>query len=300
MTNPILAFSGKMRMRTVRTPILLTLYSLLLAVTACLTIYTPFLSSGFRLFNMRMSVDGYAIMVGVQFVLIVLVAPAMTAGAVSGERERQTLDLLLVTNTGAFRIVLGKLLESFGFLALMILCSMPTLSIVLLTGGATFAQVLVSVLFLLLVALAASSVGLFCSSLLKRTVSSTVVSYLVILGIGIVTFIPLWYDVKRIGDIYDAMNVAGQTITTIDYMPISFTFNPGLGLFSLLKSQTNAFNTIMWQFSYTLANTGDYLRYDLYLLYNMAFMLFASAILTVLAGINLRRRKSGGMGRRKA
>ena len=42
----------------------------------------------------------------------------MTAGSISGKRERQTLDLLLVTNTGPVKLVLGKLLESFSFLAL--------------------------------------------------------------------------------------------------------------------------------------------------------------------------------------
>lgn len=54
-------------------------------------------------------------MIMLQFGMLVLVAPAMTAGSISGERERQTLDLLLVTNTGPVKLVLGKLLESFSF-----------------------------------------------------------------------------------------------------------------------------------------------------------------------------------------
>lgn len=300
MTNPILAFSGKRRMRSIRTPILLTLYSLLLAVLACATIYLPFLRDGFHVTDMRMSVDGYALMLVIQFALIVIIAPAMTAGAISGERERQTLDLLLVTNTGSARIVLGKLLESFGFLALLIVCSTPMLSLVLITGGATFAQVLGGVLFLLVTALAALSVGLFCSSLIKRTVTATVVSYLVILGIGVVTLLPIWYDVKRIGDIYDSMNAAGQTITTINTTPISFILNPALGLFSLLRAQTDAFNTILWGISYTLANTLQYLRFDLYAAYNILFMACASVVLTALSALNLRAQRKGGKGHKKA
>ena len=114
---------------------------------------------------MRLSVDGYAYMIMLQFGMLVLVAPAMTAGSISGERERQTLDLVLVTNTGPVKLVLGKLLESFSFLALLVMCSLPMLSLVLITGGATLAQVLISVAFLLLTALAALSVGLVCSSL---------------------------------------------------------------------------------------------------------------------------------------
>ena len=299
MTNPILAFSGRRRMRSIRTPILLTVYSLALAVAAILIIYRPFLNAGFRVDDMRTSVTGYGLMLGLQFGLIVLVAPAMTAGAISGERERQTLDLLMVTGTGSFRIVIGKLLESFGFLALMILCSLPMLSLVLLTGGATFAQVLVGVLFMLAVALAASAVGLLCSTLIKRTVSATVVSYVAVLVIGIVTFIPLWYDVKHIGDIFDGMRAMNQTITTIDYFPVAFTACPALGLFSLLESQTGGFSDMFWGYSYTLANTSRYLRYDLYVLYNIGFMAVASALLTVASALRLRAHMKGAHGGRR-
>lgn len=299
MTNPILAFSGRRRMRSIRTPILLTAYSLALALTACLASYLPFLGEGFHLSAMRGSVNGYALMLGLQFALVVLVAPAMTAGSISGERERQTLDLLLVTNTGSARIVLGKLLEGFGFLALMIFCSLPMLSLVLLTGGATLAQVLTGLVFLLASALAASSVGMLCSTLVKRTVAATVVTYLVVLGIGVVTLVPLWYDVKRIGDIYDAINASGAPIVTIDYTPISFTLNPGLGLFALIRDQTDAFSSIMWQFSYTLANTLTHLRFDLYVWYNIAFMTGASVVLTFASALFLRRKSRSTTGRRR-
>ncbi len=293
MTNPILAFSGRRRMRSIRTPVLLTLYALLLAVTAYFAVYAPFLGRTVTLSRMRASVDGYALLLILQFLLLVLVAPAMTAGSISGERERQTLDLLLVTNTGVVSMVVGKLLESFGFLALLVLCSLPMLSLVLLTGGATVAQVLVGVAFLLLVALAALSVGLFCSTLFKRTVTATVVSYLAVFGIGVLTLLPIFYDVKRIGDIYDSINIAGKTLTTIQYTPISFTLNPGLGLFSLVRAQTGMFDTVLWNVSYTLANTINLLPFEHYLACNMIFMGCASLALTGLSALNMRVKKGG-------
>ena len=291
MNNPIFAFSAIRRMRSARTPLLITLYSLLLALLAYFTVYGRFMGATVTLGDMRLSVDGYAYMIMLQFALLVLVAPAMTAGSISGERERQTLDLLLVTNTGAVKLVLGKLLESFGFLALMVMCSLPMLSLVLITGGATFAQVLVSVAFLLLTALAALSVGLVCSSLFQRTVTATVMSYLSVFALGIVTLLPLWHDVKRIGDLYDAMNVAGGQLHTIEYTPISFTINPALGLFSLLAAQTQMFSSMLWQFSYSLANTFTYLPFDHFLYCNMAFLAAASVLLIALAALNLRVRK---------
>jgi len=291
VNNPIFAFSAIRRMRSARTPLLITLYSLLLALLAYFTVYGRFMGATVTLGDMRLSVDGYAYMIMLQFALLVLVAPAMTAGSISGERERQTLDLLLVTNTGAVKLVLGKLLESFSFLALMVMCSLPMLSLVLITGGATFAQVLVSVAFLLLTALAALSVGLVCSSLFQRTVTATVMSYLSVFALGIVTLLPLWHDVKCIGDLYDAMNVAGGQLHTIEYTPISFTINPALGLFSLLAAQTQMFSNLLWQFSYSLANTFTYLPFDHFLYCNMAFLAAASVLLIAFAALNLRVRK---------
>ena len=291
MNNPIFAFSAIRRMRSARTPLLITLYSLLLALLAYFTVYGRFMGATVTLGDMRLSVDGYAYMIMLQFALLVLVAPAMTAGSISGERERQTLDLLLVTNTGAVKLVLGKLLESFSFLALMVMCSLPMLSLVLITGGATFAQVLVSVAFLLLTALAALSVGLVCSSLFQRTVTATVMSYLSVFALGIVTLLPLWHDVKCIGDLYDAMNIVGGQLHTIEYTPISFTINPALGLFSLLAAQTQMFSSMLWQFSYSLANTFTYLPFDHFLYCNMAFLAAASVLLIAFAALNLRVRK---------
>ena len=71
----------------------------------------------------------------------------------------------------------------------------------------------------------------------------------------------------------------------------SFTLNPGLGLFSLLASQTQMFSSILWQFSYSLANTYSYLPFDHFLYCNMAFLAAASVLLTALAALNLRARK---------
>lgn len=299
MSNPILSFSARRRMRSIRTPILLTAYALLLAVLGYVAVYEPFMGATVQISDMRASVNGYALLVMLQFGLLVLVAPAMTAGSISGERERQTLDLLLVTNTGRIKLVLGKLLESFGFLALLVLCSMPVLSLVLITGGATVAQVVTSVLFLLLTALAALSVGLFCSALFKRTVTSTVVSYLTVFGIGIVTLLPIWHDVKCIGDLYDAMNIAGKQLHMISYTPIAFSMNPGLGLFSLLQEQTQMFSGVLWQFSYTLGNTQAYVRYDYFLGLNMAFMAAMSVLLVGLSAFQMRARGDHGAKGRK-
>lgn len=301
MNNPILAFSARRRMRSVRTPLLITIYAFVLSLIGYFTIYACFLRPAFTLRNMQQTLYGYMAILTLQFVLLVLVAPAMTAGSVSGERERQTLDLLLVTNMGAGRLVLGKLLESFGFLALLALSSMPVLSLAIVTGAAGLGQVLAGVAFLLLTALLALCIGMFCSTLFKRTITATVVSYLAVFGVGVLTLLPLIHDVKQISAMYDAMSYPGAAVTQIDYIPVAFVLNPALGLMALLQTQTGNIGNTMFQFSYTMGNTVSYMRYDLMYQYNMAVMAAASAVLTALSALKMRMYRGGGMkGKRHA
>lgn len=293
MTNPILAFGAKRRMRSIRTPMLLTLYALLLAALALLTVYSPFLKPYVRLGDMTSGVTGYQLMLILQFGLLLLVAPAITSGSISGERERQTLDLLLVTNTGAWQIVFGKLMESFAFLALMVLCALPAMSMVLLLGSVTFGQLMLSVLFLLVVAFAGLCVGLFCSTFMKRTVSATVMAYLMMLGIGVVTFVFLWYDVHQLDMIYRRINQAGQELPAIQYQAISFSTNPALGLLDLITVQLGVQHGWMYSYSMTLSATVNSLPFGRYLAANMSFMFAAGLALCTASALKLRVKKPG-------
>ena len=295
MTNPILSFSARRRMRSIRTPILLTVSTLLVAALAYLLAYSPFMQDTFTLNSLRYGVAGYLGIVALLFIVIVLVAPAITAGSISGERERQTLDLLLVTNMGPSRLIWGTLLESFAFLALMLICAMPVLSLLMITGAVTFLQVLSSIGFLLVAALACLSVGIFCSTLFGRTVTATIVSYLTVFAIGLITLLPLYGDVQKLGEIYDAMQSAGVQVygQTVDYLPVAFIINPGLGLFSLMEAQTGLLSDSLWQVSYTLGNTNSMLRFDVCAYACAGFMLAVSLALILLSALYLRIRPDG-------
>ena len=107
MINPILAPSARRRMRSIRTPILITLYGAMIFAAGLGMAFGAFASSTLSIFAMREGMTAYAAMLVIQFAMILLITPAMTAGSIAGERERQTLDMLLVTNTGSLRIVAG-------------------------------------------------------------------------------------------------------------------------------------------------------------------------------------------------
>ncbi|MBR2855037.1 MAG: ABC transporter permease [Clostridia bacterium] len=242
MLNPILSFSAIRRMRTFRTMLIVIAYEAALLILA-MTMLAGFLKDELYLPLMQRGPQCYAVLLGAQFVMLVLIAPAMTSGSVAGERERQTLDLLLVTNTGSFRIVVGKILESFALLALLIVGAVPVECLCLMTGGVTLPQILTGTLFLLAVALACSAVGVFCSSLCRSTVVSGVMSYIFLLLFGIVTALPFVFGYpRRITDVvYDAALYADLTPAGARAMiPKLLCLNPGFGLLCLVQGQLHA------------------------------------------------------------
>lgn len=241
MMNPIWASGARRRMRSVKTPIVMTLFGALMLLMAYYQAILPLSRASITLETMRRGVDGYIFLLGTQFLLLAVVAPPLTAGSIAGERERQTLDLLLVTNTGSLRIALGKLLDSFGFLALLIAAMLPINCAVLLYGGVTVREILISAGFLVVVAFASLSVGLFASALFKRTVTAVIVSYLIMILIGAGTLLPMAYRARAIMEqIKGDTDVLSQLTSgeLFKMVPLITWLNPIVGFLCLATAQT--------------------------------------------------------------
>lgn len=127
----------------------------------------------------------------VETLLVIFLAPAYTTGAISLEREKQTLDLLVTTPISSLAIVLGKLFSALTFVFLLIISSIPLTSLVFVFGGAAPEDVIKGYLMLLVTAVGLGSIGLFCSTLFRRTQAATVVTYFVVLAITLGAFF-LW------------------------------------------------------------------------------------------------------------
>jgi ABC-type transport system involved in multi-copper enzyme maturation permease subunit len=109
--------------------------------------------------------------------LVCFLVPGLTAAAISGERDRQTLVSLQVTLLSARSIVGGKLLASLAFVLLLLVASLPMLSIPFLIGGVPLVQVLVGVAVVVFLACVLACLALACSAVLRRTQAATVVAY---------------------------------------------------------------------------------------------------------------------------
>ena len=122
-----------------------------------------------------------------QLILVSFIAPAFTAGQISLEREKQTLDLLISTPMRPGAIVVGKLAAALAFVVLMIVAAVPITAIVLMYGGASVDDIVRQQIVLLATALMLGAIGLFFSALLKRTQAATVLTYITVLALALGT-----------------------------------------------------------------------------------------------------------------
>ena len=120
------------------------------------------------------------VLICVEAGILFLVTPALTGNSISGERERQTLDVLLTTRMTPFEIIMGKFLSSAIQSALLVLSSFPILALVFIYGGMNFFQLLGLVAVLIFEVAYISVFGIFFSASLKRTAPSIVLSYVVL------------------------------------------------------------------------------------------------------------------------
>ena len=296
MSNPIIAFSATRRMRSFRTILTVTAYAGMLLLIACLMLRDMF-GNTVTIQSMQQGVRCYLVLTATQFALLVLIGPAMTSASIAGEKERRTLELLLVTNTRSFRIASGKMMESFALLALLIVSGLPAMCLTVVAGGVTFVQVLVSMLFLLAVAYATVCVGIFASACSRTYVRGGVMSYRIIALVAVLTSLPVIFGYPRdITDVvYDTRQYAALTPGGALGMihPVLF-FNPGYGLVALLQDQTALLSTSALEkvpgFGTSLASRAEYGQYG-----GWGRMLCTYLLMIRAGGMNIALISSGAM-----
>lgn len=140
---------------------------------------------------------GQALFKGLAFVellLIVVLAPALTSGAISGEREQLTYDMLLATPLRPGQLLWGKLVAALSYLLLLLFASVPVFSVILVFGGVDPVSLIKAVVLLFLTTLTFGAIGLCASTCFRRTMWATAVSYggiLLLIG-GSLTLASVW------------------------------------------------------------------------------------------------------------
>jgi ABC-type transport system involved in multi-copper enzyme maturation permease subunit len=121
----------------------------------------------------------YVAVVGTELTLVLLAAPAATAGAICLDRARGTLSHLLLTDLTDGEIVLGKLAARLVPVIGLIACTLPVMALLTLLGGIDPDALLQATLLILGTALLGSSLALCFSLWATRTHEALLGTYAV-------------------------------------------------------------------------------------------------------------------------
>lgn len=114
--------------------------------------------------------------VWIQFVIVTLIAPALTASCISEESTNRTLSALMTTPLTSAQIVLGKLASRVVQLLILGLLTLPALLLLRLLGGLDAQAVIAGAVLTMSTAFLAASIGLLLSIVNKRPWSVMVLS----------------------------------------------------------------------------------------------------------------------------
>ena len=133
-----------------------------------------------------------------QYMLASLMAPSFAAGAITGEKERMSYEMLLATPLRPGAIVLGKLFAALCHLGILMICSLPIVMLCLPLGGVSLYEVFAAYFGMIARSALFGMISLWASSYFRRTSASLVVSYLMILPLASVCVL-MWNQMEQLG-----------------------------------------------------------------------------------------------------
>ena len=148
----------------------------------------------------------FRILAPLQLALVVFLAAFGVASAVSQEKDRRTLILLLMTRMTNSELVLGKLFASLLEIFAMIVAAAPVFVLITLFGGVSFAQVVRTLLVTVTTALVAGSLGSTVALRREKTFQTLSMTALIL-----VIWTGLWEAVALLAP---PLGISGDTIAT--------------------------------------------------------------------------------------
>ncbi len=240
--NPIYQKELKTSVRTMRTAFIILGYNGLLALFGLFAFFITFRydARDMGIIQYADILDIYAIIAATEFGLVLFAIPALTSASISGEREKQTLEILLTTNVSPLKIITGKLASSISMMVLLAISSLPILGLVFSIGGVSLKDLLAFVLLIIVTAIFVGSIGMFFSTLFKKTTLATVSTYGALLFLTLGTLAILW----GVSVIYELNMPAITTLDTvykekadIGNALLLLVVNPAITCFSMIESQ---------------------------------------------------------------
>lgn len=234
--TPVMSKDLRLRMRGWRWAGVVSLYVAILAAVAL-----AFLLQKYNPAGGQASTAGVRLLQCLsifQLLLLVFVTPTSVAGAISGERQQRTWELLMASRVSASEIVWSKLVAGLAFNLVLIGASLPIFSLVFLFGGLTLADLIPAfVVFLATVVLLAAT-SLAVSALTSRLSVSYMLSLVVALTLSAgISLLTLYLQAPRRAGVLTLGSIPFESIDTPSPLPPLAHLDPLVALLSALPSE---------------------------------------------------------------
>ena len=184
MMNPIYEREQRRTARNSRYSLLLLILNTVLVTAALLSMAVALREAG-NTGELQYAVflKFFRALAWMEFAVLAVLMPARTAGSISGERERGTLDLLRSTQMKSMDLVLGNLFSELSSMMVLLVSAAPVFAAVLLYGGVQLTGLLFLFLSCVALTLLVGSAGMFFSSraALSRTAAAETYALLVLI-----------------------------------------------------------------------------------------------------------------------
>lgn len=177
--NPVVGREVTERLRGLRAFVALSAFVLVLTLTAFLVYEAASVGAGsFDLAaRTRVGRQVFESVILIMTILVLFFVPGLTAGAIAGERERQTLATLQVTLLRPRSILAGKIVAALAYLSLLIVAAMPVLAVAYLLGGIRVVDIVRGLAAVLLLSVLLAAMVVSISAFAKRVQTATVLAY---------------------------------------------------------------------------------------------------------------------------
>lgn len=134
----------------------------------------------------------YPVLAVTQWVILGVIIPIHTSSAISGEKERQTFDIMMTTSMTPWSIIMGKVMTAVLQGMLFVVASVPVMALTFVVGGLSWSYLFWFIAVALLVSLFAASIGIMCSSICRKSITAVIVSYGIYMIFFVVTALPVY------------------------------------------------------------------------------------------------------------
>ena len=171
-----------------------------------------------------------ALLVLLQVLLVIVLAPSLGSGLISGERDSGGWELLRMTPISSFRLVFGKLMSVVWTLILVLMATLPGYAMMVLIAPELTLQVQQVLVCLLWTSVYALAISAAVGSLFRSTAVSTSITYVVVIAVFV---LPLLVWLGRDAP-FGFETVETALLTTPVGAALSVIDAPGFGAYELL------------------------------------------------------------------